>query len=82
MHAYMTNLARERPLWRTRHLCHNLLIALAGDHGTVTSDLAMLARDGDGDGIWRAVSLGRYHDQVADAGNGEWQFTERRLAVL
>jgi 3-phenylpropionate/cinnamic acid dioxygenase small subunit len=78
MLAYMVQLRRERPEWRTRHLCTNMVLELAGDGASATSDLAMLARTGDEP--WQVVSLGRYYDRLARTDAG-WQFVERRLEV-
>jgi 3-phenylpropionate/cinnamic acid dioxygenase small subunit len=83
MTAYMERLIRDRPRWRTRHTCGNLVIDLEpeGTRAHVTSDLAMLARNGDEP--WRVVTLGRYDDQVEQTSDrvNEWQFRERRLTV-
>ncbi len=81
MHAYMDRLREQRPTFRTRHLCTNAVIELDGAHGRVTSDLALLAREGDAD--WAVVSLGRYSDRIVrDPSSSGWQFEERRLVVL
>jgi 3-phenylpropionate/cinnamic acid dioxygenase small subunit len=75
---YIENLRRERPAWRSKHLCTNVVLELDGSTARVTSDLALLARTGDEP--WSVASLGRYHDRVIhDAGN--WTFTERRLEI-
>jgi 3-phenylpropionate/cinnamic acid dioxygenase small subunit len=79
--AYMDQLRRDRPDWRTRHLCTNLVLELEGTEGRVTSDLAMLARNGQEP--WQVVSLGRYYDHVVRRPDATgWQFSERRLVVL
>jgi len=79
--AYIENLRRERPAWRSKHLCTNVVLELNGSTARVTSDLAMLSRTGDEP--WRVASLGRYVDQVVQASNaGAWQFAERRLEIL
>ena len=80
--AYMDQLRRERPDWRTKHLCTNLALELDAAAGRATSDLAMLARNGPDD-PWRVVSLGRYHDHLVRQPDGSgWQFAERRLVIL
>ncbi|HEX8969453.1 MAG TPA: nuclear transport factor 2 family protein [Chloroflexota bacterium] len=79
--AYMDNLLRERPLRRTKHLNTNLIIDLeGGEGGTVSSDFAMLAREGEAP--WTIASFGRYSDRVVRRADGRgWQFTERRLGA-
>ncbi len=80
MHAYMRQLRRDRPAWRTRHVCTNLVIELDGARGGVTSDLALLAREGDAP--WAVTSLGRYYDRIVlQPDTASWQFEERRLVV-
>jgi 3-phenylpropionate/cinnamic acid dioxygenase small subunit len=79
--SYMDQLRGERPDWRTRHLCTNLVIDLDGTTGRVTSDLAFLSRSGDEP--WRVASLGRYHDQIVQRADAPaWQVAERRLVIL
>ena len=79
--AYMDQLRRERPDWRTQHKCTNLVIDLDGATGRVTSDLAFLSRTGEEP--WRVTSLGRYHDQIVQRADASgWQFAERRLVNL
>ena len=78
--AYMDQLRRDRPDWRTRHLCTNLVLELDDGAGRVTSDLAMLVRNRDDP--WRVASLGRYYDRVVRQPDAPgWQFAERRLVV-
>ena len=79
MRAYMDKLVADRPTWRTKHLCTNMLVELDGSTGRATSDLTMLAKTGDE--AWGVSSLGRYHDQVQQSADGTWQFVERRLVV-
>jgi 3-phenylpropionate/cinnamic acid dioxygenase small subunit len=80
MHAYMRQLRQDRPAWRTRHQCSNLVIDLDGARGRVASDLALLAREGDAP--WLVTSLGRYYDRIVLQPDSEtWQFEERRLVV-
>ena len=80
MRAYMDRLAAERPTWRTRHLCTNVLVELDADRGRVTSDLTMLTKTGDAP--WSVTSIGRYADRVERSSDRDrWQFTERRLAT-
>ena len=83
MHAYMVQLATDRPTWRTKHVCTNVLVELdgGGRTGRGTSDLTMLAHTGDAP--WAVASLGRYYDRVDRSADGtRWQFSERRLVVL
>jgi 3-phenylpropionate/cinnamic acid dioxygenase small subunit len=82
MHAYMQQLRRDRPLWRTRHVCTNIVVDLVDAmQARATSNLALIARDGDAP--WRVASLGRYEDQLVRAADGAtWQFSERRLVIL
>ena len=80
MHAYMRQLRQDRPAWRTRHVCTNLVIEVDGSQGRVSSDLALHAREGDAP--WAVISLGRYYDRIVlQPGSETWQLEERRLVV-
>jgi 3-phenylpropionate/cinnamic acid dioxygenase small subunit len=78
--AYMEQLIRDRPRWRTKHLCTNIAMELDGPHGSVTSDYALCARDGDVP--WSVANFGRYEDRIVRRADGAgWQFAQRRLTV-
>ena len=64
---------------RTKHLCGNSLIDMAGDTAEAITDFVAYERLGEEP--WRVHTIGRYYDRLILV-DGEWRFAERRVETV
>ncbi|HEU0168350.1 MAG TPA: nuclear transport factor 2 family protein, partial [Chloroflexota bacterium] len=77
--AFITRTYANQPAdRRTKHLCGNSLIDVAGDNATAETDFVAYERIGSDP--WRVHTIGRYHDRLTLDG-GQWRFAERRVVT-
>jgi hypothetical protein len=64
---------------KTKHMCSNSVISIAGDSAEAVTDYVVYRRVADGP--WEVAQVGRYLDRLVRQGD-TWLFSENRIVTL
>jgi hypothetical protein len=64
---------------KTKHMCGNSAISIAGDSAEAVTDYVVYRRIADGP--WEVTQVGRYRDRLVRHGD-RWLFSENRIETL